>query len=312
MDARKKILVGLVGVGNWGRYGHLPALKLLPEYEVAAVSSRRKDTAVEIASQFGAPHAFDDPNQLVGHPDVDMVIDLPPASQHAALVRAAVAAGKDVYCEWPLATTLPDSEDLLARADAAGVRHVVGLQRRMGPSARFVRDLLADGYVGSVRSGRMHISMEYFSEVRPADLAWTIDPANLSHTLSIYGGHFFDLLFQMVGPPDRIHAIVKPQFPALTLTSTGEVFRNETPDHVVVIGTLRNGGVLTVQIEGGKRNNSGLQIDITGMSGDLKVWNAKSFGNASDNVEVHGGELGRRPAQPLRPRQPCAIGRAGD
>ena len=130
----------------------------------------------------------------------------------------------------------------------------------------------------------MHVSMEYFAEVRPADLAWTIDPANFSHTLSIYSGHFLDLLFQIVGPPDRVNAIVKPQFPTLTLTSTGEVFPNRTPDQVVVIGTLKDGGVLTVQIEGGKRNNSGLQIDITGTSGDLKVWNTKSFGNASDNV----------------------------
>jgi hypothetical protein len=50
-----------------------------------------------------------------------------------------------------------------------------------------------------------------------------------------------------------------------------------------VIGTLVNGAVFTIQIEGGKRNNSGLQIDITGMEGDLKVSNSLSFGNAEDN-----------------------------
>jgi len=54
---------------------------------------------------------------------------LPPAPQHAALVRAAIAVGKDVYCEWPLTTTVADTEDLLDRAEKAGVRHVVGLQR---------------------------------------------------------------------------------------------------------------------------------------------------------------------------------------
>jgi predicted dehydrogenase len=61
---------------------------------------------------------------------------------HAAFVRDAIAAGKDVYCEWPLTTNREDTEDLLARAEAAGVRHIVGLQRRLGPSARYVRDLL--------------------------------------------------------------------------------------------------------------------------------------------------------------------------
>jgi predicted dehydrogenase len=51
-----------------------------------------------------------------------------------------------------------------------------------------------------------------------------------------------------------------------------------------VIGTLANSGVFTIQIEGGKRNNSGLQIDITGMTGDLKISNPLSFANADDNT----------------------------
>jgi hypothetical protein len=53
------------------------------------------------------------------------MVVLPPASQHAALVRAAIAAGKNVYCEWPLTTTVADTEDLLNRAEKAGIRHAV-------------------------------------------------------------------------------------------------------------------------------------------------------------------------------------------
>ena len=60
---------------------------------------------------------------------VNLVVILPPGPQHAGLVRAAIAAGKDVYCEWPLTTTVADTEDLLNRAEKAGVRHAVGLQR---------------------------------------------------------------------------------------------------------------------------------------------------------------------------------------
>jgi predicted dehydrogenase len=209
---------------------------------------------------------------------------LPPAPHHAALVRSAIAAGKDVYCEWPLTTTVADSEDLLARAKTAGVRHVIGLQRRLDPSTRYVRDLLAGGYIGETRSVRMHVSVEFFSERRPAELAWTIDPANFSHILSIYGGHFFDMLFQIVGIPSRINAIVEKQFPTLTLVSTGEVFPNRTPDQVALIGMLTNGAVLSAQIEGGKRNNFGLQIDITGTKGDLKISNAKPSANSQNNT----------------------------
>jgi predicted dehydrogenase len=52
MAAQPRIRVGLVGVGNWGRYGHLPALRLLPEYDIVAVSSRTLETASALAETF--------------------------------------------------------------------------------------------------------------------------------------------------------------------------------------------------------------------------------------------------------------------
>jgi predicted dehydrogenase len=282
--SRARIRVGLVGVGNWARYGHIPALQLLPEYEITAVSSRQQATADDIATTFGIRHSFDSAAQLVTHPDVDLVVTLPPPPQHASIVRSAIEAGKDVYCEWPLTTSTRDSEELLQMAEATGVRHVVGLQRRVGSSALFLRDLLADGYVGKIRSVRLHVSMDYFGPVRPPALSWTLGAANFSHILSIYGGHFLDMLFQSVAPPRTIGAIVATQFPQLTLTATGESFANDTPDGVVAICRLENDALFSMQIEGGKRNNSGLQLDITGTEGDLKIWNDKAFGTTEDNV----------------------------
>jgi len=279
----RKIGVGLIGVGNWGRYGHIPVLRLLPNYEIVAVASRRKEYGGQLAKEFGIPHVFTEAADLIGHPNVNLVVVLPPAPQHAALVRAAIAAGKDVYSEWPLTTTVADTEDLLNRAEKAGVRHAVGLQRRMGPSARYLRDLLAEGYVGQIRSVRMHVSMNYFQAHRPRDLAWTVPAENFSHILSIYGGHFMDMLFHAVGAPQTGSAVVVNQFPTITITDTGETFPNTTPDQVLVIGTLANGGVFTFQAEGGKRNNSGIQIDITGMKGDLKISNPLSFTNPDDH-----------------------------
>ncbi len=298
MSATKKIRAGLVGIGNWGRYGHVPALQLLSDFEITAVSSRRKEAAEQMARELGIRHALTDPNELINHPEVDLVVVLPPAPHHAALVRAAITAGKDVYCEWPLTTTLADTEDLLARAEKAGIRHAVGLQRRIGPSARFVRDLLAQGYVGQIRSVRMHVSMNYFQARRSTDLAWTIPPENFSHILSIYGGHFLDMLFHVVGAPASVSALVTPQFDKITLIETGESFPNKTPDQVLAIGTLAQGGVFTIQIEGGKRNNSGLQIDITGMEGDLKISNPLSFTNPDDNT-VEGSQGDNEPLKIL-------------
>lgn len=303
MSQQTKIRVGLVGVGNWARYGHIPALKLLPAYEIVAVSSRSAERANEIATQFEIPYAYDDVQRLVSHPEVDLIVVLPPAPEHASIVKAAIAAGKDVYCEWPLTTSTEDSEELLSLAKRAGVRHVVGLQRTLGASSLFLRDLMAEHYVGRLRSVRMHVSMAYFGATRAPALAWTLPAKNFSHVLSIYGGHFMDMLFHAVGQPKTMSAIVATQFPQLTLSATGESFPNETPDAVMAMGVLEGGALFQIQIEGGKKNHSGLQIDITGTEGDLTISNEKSFGTKRlDMLEGAQGEGGRWSELPVPDR----------
>jgi predicted dehydrogenase len=279
-----KIRVGLIGVGGWARYGHIPALKSLnDQYTITAVSSRKLSTARELARTFDIPFSFQDPRELIAHPEVDLVAVLPPAPEHGALSRMAIATGKDVYSEWPLTTSTKESEDLLSLAETASVKHLVGLQRRAGESARYLKDLLASNYIGQLRSVRMHVSMDYFGPVRPPALQWTLPAANFSHILSIYGGHFFDLLFHIAGAPSTVNGILASQFPRLILSETGESFPNENPDAVVAQGRLLNGALYTAQIEGGKNNNSGLQIDFTGTDGDLRVTNEKLYGNSLDN-----------------------------
>jgi len=284
MTRTKTIGVGLVGVGNWGRYGHIPALRLLSQYEIVAVSSRSAERAAQIAAEHAIPHHFVNVLDLVTHPDVDLVVVLPPAPGHAAVVKAACDAGKDVYCEWPLTTRTSDSEALLALVQSAGARHFVGLQRTVGASARYLRDLLASGEIGKLRSVRMQVTVPSFGPTRPPGLTWTLAADNFSHVLSIYGGHFMHMLFSAVGFPQTLTAVVRIQFPELTLSVTGESFPNETPDGIVIQGVLENDGALfQIQIEGGKTHGSGLRIDLTGFNGDLAILNDRAFATKRDN-----------------------------
>src|ERR1700722_10945706 len=108
------------------------------------------------------------------------------------------------------------------------------------------------------------------------------------------------MLFHVAGQPKTVSAVVATQFPTLTLTASGQSFPNETPDGVVAIGRLEDDALFSIQIEGGKRNNSGLQIDITGTEGDLKITNSKSFGTTEDNViEGAQGDQGRLKQLPI-------------
>src|ERR1700733_4741996 len=109
--SNEKIRVGIIGAGGWTKYGHIPALQTLKEFEVVAVSSRKQETAEKTAAQFNIPHVFGSEQALIDHPDVDLVAVVYPAPEHARWVRAVIAAGKDVYSEWPLTTTTAESQE---------------------------------------------------------------------------------------------------------------------------------------------------------------------------------------------------------
>lgn len=291
-----KIRVGLVGAGHWAEYGHIPSFQLLADdYEITAVYSRSQDKADAVAARHGIRYALDSLQALVRHAEVDFVVVLNPAFGHEEAIRAAIAAGKDVYSEWPLTPSKALSQELMDLADKAGVRHIVGLQRRLGPDYRYVRDLLKDGHIGALRSVRLHVSVEYFQQQRIASLYYTVPEKNFSSLLSIYGGHFFDAIFTMLGFPQSLSAQTINQFKSVTLIETGEVMPHASADQVVLAGVFPNGAALSVHLEAGKRNNFGVQLDLTGSKGDIRLSNTTSFGLAFNVLEAAVGD-----AQPLQ------------
>jgi predicted dehydrogenase len=292
-----KIKVGLIGVGNWAIHGHLRVLDLLPEYEVVAVQARRLEVARSAAEQFGIAHVVSTVDDMLALPDLDLVAVLNTAPQHAETVRAVIAAGKDVYCEWPLTVSTQIAEDLVQLAQKAGVRHVVGLQRRLAPHNRYVHDLLADGFVGKLRSVRMHVSMNYFQGTRPPALRWTAPAENFSSVAAIYGGHFLDMLFEAVGWPRNLSAMLVNQFPEVRIAGTEEKITTTAPDQFLLMGMLDENAVVTVQIEGGKRNGSGVEIQITGHEGDLRIVNTSAFGDVGDDYVITGAHGDNLPLQ---------------
>ncbi|AKT38116.1 Gfo/Idh/MocA family protein [Chondromyces crocatus] len=285
MSKSSKIRVGLVGAGEWARNGHVPALREVPEFELVAVATSRPVTAREAAARFAIPHACSDATELIGRDDVDLVVVNNRAPDHLAVTRAALDAGKHVYCEWPLTTRLADSEQLLASAERAGVRHVVGLQRRMAGSSRHLRELIAEGYVGTVRSVHLHVTEPTFAQRRASVLGFTIPGENFSSVFSIYGGHYLDLILTAVGGLDAFSSVVTSQFPWVTLTESGENVESTAPDQMLLSGTLARGGVISAHVEGGKRSGYGVRIDITGADGDLRLTYDQAFG------ATHDGEL---------------------
>ncbi|WP_437499519.1 Gfo/Idh/MocA family protein [Sorangium sp. So ce1099] len=288
-----KIRVGIIGASperGWALATHLPALASLDAYEIAAVSTTRQASADESARRFGARHAFDRAEPLIEHPDVDLVVVSVRAPEHARHVRAAVAAKKDVFCEWPLGVSLAEATELAGAAEAAGVRTLIGLQRRLAPSVRHLRDLIAEGYVGKLRSVTIHVASPLAGARRARSDAYSADVKNGANVLTIFAAHFLDTVLAAVGEFESLSSVVARQLDEMTLIETGEVLPVTAPDQTLISGTLANGAVLSAHFETGKRNGPVMSCTLTGTEGDLVL---------SHDLSISGARGDGQPLQPI-------------
>src|SRR5438874_2096486 len=147
------IRVGLVGATpgvGWGPRAHIPAYRALPEIELAAVCTAHFETAEASAREFGVPKAYHDYRALLADPEIDLISISTRVLLHHEISRAALEAGKAVYCEWPLGVDAQQAADLAARS--TGRLTAVGLQGRVIPALLHFKQLLAEEYVGDVRN----------------------------------------------------------------------------------------------------------------------------------------------------------------
>src|SRR5207245_11652107 len=199
----KRIRVGIIGANpdrGWAAQAHIPALRsLADDFEITALSTSRRESADAGSKLFGVPTAFDNHQELVSNPAVDVVAVTVKVPYHLELATAALDAGKAVYCEWPLGNGLQEAETLAALAKKQGVLAVAGLQARAAPSVLYLRDLVRQGYVGEVLSTTLIGSgMGWGGAVEPYN-AYLNDRKNGATLLSIALGHAADALCYCLG-----------------------------------------------------------------------------------------------------------------
>jgi len=331
----ERIRVGIVGASpqSWAAAAHLPALAHLDELTVTAVATTRKDSAQAAASMFGVRHAFASAEELASDPQVDLVVASVKVPAHAAVIRAALAAGKHVYAEWPLGVDLAEASALADAAAAAGVAHAVNLQAYHSPGARFVADLLADGRIGPVQSVSMTAAGDPLGGSRiPRSLAWSTEPAAGNNLLTVMAGHALAALERVAGPLADVSAVLANLHDRVTVAETGELIANHVPGQVALHGRLGSGALLSLSIHGGSAAApGGFAITITGTDGTLTITPADpgalpGLGRMARPAQGHrrrgGGPAGPRPLPPRpgrgarRPgrahRRPVPRDRAGD
>src|SRR5882762_2801229 len=265
--------VGIVGVSpvrGWAATAHIPALRALPNYEIRALSAHSAESARAAGEVFGVDAVFSDHEQLVTRPDIDVVAVTVRVPRHRQLVCAALAAGKAVYCEWPLGRALDDARAMAAMAADQEVRTVVGLQARHAPAIEFVQELLSDGYVGEVLSTTM-VGLSVLGDVLVLPNAYMLDKTNGANVLTIAVGHSLDILNYVLGEFADLSAVSDLRRPLITIEETGEQITKTAADQIAVIGTLTSGATVSIHVREAVAGGTGFLWEINGTDGTLRI-----------------------------------------
>jgi predicted dehydrogenase len=265
--------VGIIGVSparGWAATAHIPALRALPNYEIRALSARSAESARAAGEAFGVSAVFSDHEQLVNQPDIDVVAVTVKVPHPRELVSAALAAGKAVYCEWPLGRDLDDARAMAALAAEQGVRTVVGLQARQAPAIERVQALLSDGYVGEVLSTSM-VGLSVLGDVLVQPNAYMLDKTNGANVLTIAVGHSLDILNYVLGEFADLSAVSDLRRPLITIEETGEQIVKTAADQIAVIGTLTSGATASIHVREAVAGGTGFLWEINGTDGTLRI-----------------------------------------
>ena len=139
---------GVIGTGRIGRLHAENLTYRIPEANLLAVSDIFVEAAEQVAAQLGIPAVYRDHRRILEDERIDAVLICSSTDTHARFIEEAGEAGKQIFCEKPIAHDLADIDRALAAVDRTGVKLMVGFNRRFDPSFARVREVVAAGEIG--------------------------------------------------------------------------------------------------------------------------------------------------------------------
>jgi predicted dehydrogenase len=296
-----------------GRFFDLPR-----RVELAAVCGRSADSVRASAERYGWESHETDWRALMARPDIDVVDICTPGDSHAEIALAALAAGKHVLCEKPLANSVAEARSMAEaaeRASAAGVRSMVAFNYRRVPALALARQLIADGRLGRIHQVRAQYLQDWLVDPE-FPLAWRLrkDRAG-SGALGDLGAHSIDAAQYLTG--QRISSV----------GALLETFVTERPLPVSASGlsgtassergavTVDDAALFTARFDGGAvgvfeatrfatGHKNAMRIEISGSAGTL-AFDAESMNELSFHDRSEGpGTAGFRRVLVTEPTHP--------
>jgi predicted dehydrogenase len=269
------VRIGILGSGNiFGRY--VTGLSRYPHLTIARVGDIDTTRAKAAAAEYDIP-AWGDDQDLYGDDSIDLIVNLTPPVHHAATSTAALRAGKHVYVEKPLATTVDDGRAVLEVAAETGKILGSAPDTFLGSASQTARRALDDGLIGEP------IGASFFIGHSKAE-KWHPDPRFL---FQAGGGPVLDMgpysvaiLVNLLGPVASVSASTRIGAAMRTVTSPNravDTIQVGVPTHAAAIFTFASGAIATAQLSFDVWDSDLPHIEVYGTEGTLSLANPNHF-----------------------------------
>jgi predicted dehydrogenase len=281
--ARGPVGVAVVGCGTIST-AYLRNVTSFPDLRVQFCADLDIERAKAQAAAFDVPAAGTTAEAL-GKPDVEIVVNLTVPAAHAAISRAAIAAGKSVWVEKPLALDSASARDLLAAADAAGVRVGCAPDTVLGAGLQTARRLIDSGAIGPAQTGLALLQ-------GPGPERWHPDPEFLfqrgAGPLFDMGPYYLTALAMIFGPATRVVAVGRRGKPTRVIGKgprAGTKFAVEVPTYVSALIDYEGGQTATIVLSFDSPLPRHGFVEITGSTATLATPDPNRF---DGDIRVHG------------------------
>lgn len=257
--------VGVIGLGLMGDV-HVRAFQGHADFDVAAVSDPDASILARVADARQIKARYASPHELIAREELDILTIATPPRYHAELALAGFERGLHVLCEKPMAMSVAEAETMVAAARASGKVHILGHQSRFNPVRARLRELIAEGYIGTPRHALYH----HFAAGNAATARWSwwSSRAEGGGMLGEYASHQIDLLRWYLGDIVEAEGRVAT-FQRERPDAAGQM-RPVTSDDYAEVGLTFGGDVRArIIVSAASGTRSGPRLEIHGSQGAL-------------------------------------------
>jgi predicted dehydrogenase len=267
--------VAVVGCGNISRQ-YLKNLAGFPDVQVLFCADLDLERAKTQAAAYGVP-ASGGVQQALEHPDVDLVVNLTIPAAHAEVASAAIAAGKHVWNEKPLAPDVAAGRALLDQAAEAGLRVGCAPDTLLGAGIQSARRLIASGAIGTPTSALTLLQ-------GPGPESWHPDPEFLfakgAGPLFDLGPYYLSVLATLFGPTSRVAAVSRRARETRVIGSgprAGTEFPVEVPTFISAVAEYASGQAASLLFSWDSPLGRAGFLEVTGTEATLAIPDPNRF-----------------------------------